>query len=531
MATSYLVLIETAGNQAFIFATNKLRENVGASQMTHLAGKEFVDTAVKTLSDAERGQVQEIVSTSGKAILRVPSIEIGKAIIREVTRRALKEAPGLDVRGAISSPFDFDQSGTIHTTVKQVHERHAELGSFVPGPRERFLRLPVVADCATSGLPAMKMANDGEKAISISKVTDAKREAANAGWSRIRKDVGSVTDEDDRRLRLAPGPDALDKMDLNWLAVIHADGNGFGNIFRKFQEYLPGGRSEYANSIYTQKLQEFSDGLDKCTLAAFRTALERMAASWSKVNQKREKEEKYLPVVPLILGGDDLTVVCDGRYAVQLARDFLRAFESAAQQLVRDIGLRMQDIPSPLGACAGIAIVKPHYPFYAAYELAEELLRSAKKLKAFGSALDFHILYDASGSKLEAIRDKLNFGRVERDDGTTGYHTKLVARPYVVTPSSDAPRWRRIDDLAKRVTVLRQRKLPRGMLHELREGLFLGVNTAEARLKLARRRPDNALDGLLHDEKLFFDDGDGHQITGFLDALDLAEFWETEDQP
>ena len=41
-----LVLIETAGNQRFIFATNKLAENLGASQMIWRVGVEFALDAV-----------------------------------------------------------------------------------------------------------------------------------------------------------------------------------------------------------------------------------------------------------------------------------------------------------------------------------------------------------------------------------------------------------------------------------------------------------------------------------------------------
>ncbi|MER3417030.1 MAG: hypothetical protein C4297_12565 [Gemmataceae bacterium] len=86
------------------------------------------------------------------------------------------------------------------------------------------------------------------------------------------------------------------------------------------------------------------------------------------------------------------------------------------------------------------------------------------------SALDFHILYDVSGPDLERIRALLSV-----DDE----QTRLVARPYVITPEA-APQNRHWLTLEKRVRAIRERdedgrrKLPNSMLHELRQGLFLG---------------------------------------------------------
>jgi hypothetical protein len=124
----HVVLIETSGNQNYIFATNKLRENVGASELTARVGTQFALEAVREAngpplwadSIAEVRQalrngdenrpvdgpnpVEVILAVSGKALLLVREKAVGMRIVRQVTLRALKEAPGLEVRGVISDP-------------------------------------------------------------------------------------------------------------------------------------------------------------------------------------------------------------------------------------------------------------------------------------------------------------------------------------------------------------------------------------------------------------------------------------------
>src|ERR1700674_4231855 len=125
-----LVLIETAGNQDFIFATNKLRQNVGASELIHRIGTRFVlsavaeevaayrplaDRAGKPIATADYVNalagiaqhnpigvtpVEVLVATSGKSVMLVDDVATGERIIERVTLQALKEAPGAVVRGS-----------------------------------------------------------------------------------------------------------------------------------------------------------------------------------------------------------------------------------------------------------------------------------------------------------------------------------------------------------------------------------------------------------------------------------------------
>jgi len=124
---THLVLIETSGNQAYLFATNRLAENIGASELTYKVGTQFVLEAVanqggaklwsKTDSPQElrtklnkapkidKAAIEIIIATSGKALLLVKKKSVAQKIISEITERALRNAPGLDVCGVISESF------------------------------------------------------------------------------------------------------------------------------------------------------------------------------------------------------------------------------------------------------------------------------------------------------------------------------------------------------------------------------------------------------------------------------------------
>lgn len=514
-----LVLIETSGNQAFIFATNKLREIVGASELTARVGTSFVREAVQDAggripSDdrnphtyptiGDQNPVEVILAVSGKSLLLVCDAAVGRQIVRAVTQRSLRKAPGLQVHGVVSEDFDFETT-PMHSLMGAVHRQVEHVRSRLPGPAARFQRIPIVAECVSSGLPASAYNNAHSEPGMRSQVALEKRRAAEVGLNRIRTLVGEEH-------RLPCSTTEIEDFGCDWLAVVHADGNGLGQVFLQFDRAAKCS----GNRDYITKLRNFSIALNKCTETAFCQALRVF----------RPKRD-VTPIVPLVLGGDDLTVVCDGRQALQYTKQHLDCFEQETRQHPAIKSVLQNGVTS----CAGVAIVKPHFPFFAGYQLAEELLQSAKRLAKNNpenpvSAIDYHILYDASGPDLERIRRELTV-----DDGKT----LLVGRPYVTT-NEQGPVNRRWSDLACRINAVRarddddRRRLPNSMLHELREGLFLGYQAADARLNLVLNRYRVAgLDRLLGDASsggsLFWQDDD-YRRTALMDAVDTAEFWE-----
>jgi hypothetical protein len=565
----YLVLIETSGNQAFIFSTNKLRENVGASEATYRACSQWVLEAATgitehslwsddsevlnsnilnsqinpAIEDSESNLVEVIIAASGKAVLITRKLEHAQQIIEKVTLRALIEAPGLDVCGAIEA-FEWNGEIKLSEVSRRLHQKFEVVRSLRPSPETRFLRLPIVEDCRTSGLPAARIELDlDERFVPRSATSLGKRE-----WSRKALDERLPKLLKDTTFKFAKSADkTLDEdSESSWLAVIHADGNGLGQIFINLEEHIEveqqikGDRHDNRN--YIQQFREFSLALDVCTRQAFIIALSVFPP------EKRQP----LRLVPLVLGGDDLTVICDAQYALAFTRSFLQAFEQATQAsaVISKIAAKAFGISSgKLSACAGIAIVKPHFPFSTAYQLAEELARSAKVVKEIVkrneqtvpcSAIDFHILYDTRGTRLEAIREKLTF-QAEK--------TYLYNRPYVVSAvedimqmveqREDLEKW--LDEhhwskLEKRVKALRKtdedtrRVLPNSQMHTLREGLFTGKNGADAQYSLIHKRYEqqgiNEIAATDNPDSLFWQDSmTEYSVTGFLDAMDAADFW------
>ncbi|HET6382577.1 MAG TPA: hypothetical protein VFJ58_04225 [Armatimonadota bacterium] len=586
-----IVLLETSGNQAFIFGTNKLRQNVGASELTYQAGTMWAMDAAAViqpelalrpgesigellcdrarnpplgslLPDGRISRVEAILAGSGKAMFLVDSPDTGKQIVQYAALRAARDAPGLDLSGAVGDNFDWDSVPVAETKgegdnsrfvgpVPVLYRTHQEAHAYLPSPLRRSRRIPIAAPCAFSGLPATGTVKDldaregdeREEDIAVSALAWSKQSVRKNAYKRLKQTLRDADARDNpSRFDNIEFPEELDKIPGNWLAIVHADGNGLGQIFLAFHKYVDrNGTPAEFNRRYVETLRCFSVAVDQCTVGAFAAAL---AAVWDPAPRGNNGVE-LSPVVPLILGGDDLTVVCSGERALRFTQTYLKEYEerSTSHRVILDIAKQAFGI-GRLSACAGIAIIKPHFPFSTAYSLAEDLIKSAKKVKQEirglktgpagrdrpypCSALDFYVVYDASAVELRAIRERLTVG-----------DARLYGGPYIVTPieqleDATGAHWRRRrhwDDLVGRIDAITESDeddrpaLPSSQFHDLRAGLFLGRSAADARYALIRARySPKLLKRLEGDNHSLFWKDEKSYTTGFLDAMEAAAF-------
>jgi hypothetical protein len=517
----HVVLIETQGNQRYIFATNRLRENAGASELTarvgplwtieavvnaggtHVAplldlfGEAYCCELVK-LGEAqpvEANGLEIVFATSGLALLLVNDIAKGREIVSRVTERALIEAPGLVVRGFIGESFVLANTTDAAKAVRDCFRGIERLRAALPPPEARFPMLTLLLPCQSSGLPAVTEM-DGR---TLAWPAAVKAEERDPAALRIIKSLGEAGRKLERKV------DALET--LPWLAIIHADGNGFGQLFLRFKDYC----GEESARGYFNKLRRFSAAIERAGLSAFAEAI----CDFPAVEEERDgKKTELQKMVPLVLGGDDLTVVCDGRHALPFTDRYLKAFEHKAKDDT-DIAAVAGLAGTRIGAAAGVAIIKPHFPFYRGYELSAALLQSAKKeWKATGSSVDFQVVYEDAAFDLDVLRK-----RWKVDD------RNLTARPFLVTNTVDCPSHRTFAGLEAAAGELlskdpdRRSKLPRSQQHVLRDALFESEATVVARFKLVEKRYDLKWEKLANGGSLFF--GDRRAI--LLDAMNVND--------
>ena len=376
----YSYLFEAHTIQKYILDSGKLKEMVGASEILEsLTGEHGpLDSLLANLnlrhSDdyvfSRRGGGAFYLLFSGEK-----AYDNAKALMNIWTFVVNELAPGLEFNHAIAHGDTGKEA--IEAAKTRLREMRNQPQAGLPEAT------PLVRRSPRTGMPVIKKAKEQAGFIWLDAASVEKRKDKYAKGEALSKKFlpdNNSSPEFVFPRNLEPEPDKKEaqssfpfKNGNHTIGIIHADGNGLGEVLLKLGEDLDA--EEYAKVFF-----DLSQKIDKATRLAAQEALEPIKEAclqeWQ--NSKDAKEPLILPVRPLILGGDDLTVIVRGDYALQFARDFIESFEKKTKQELEQLHNDYPVIPELMTACAGITLLKANQPFSLGYALAESLCSAAK---------------------------------------------------------------------------------------------------------------------------------------------------------
>lgn len=335
---SFLYGMSIQGIQSYIFATDKLKEIVGASTLV----SELPRVVFEEILGVEVDENQILLDAAGnfKYIFKESEKDKCELLYRCLPKRFAEKAGNITVSQAVVKFEDLQQKHVNELELKlkaqrNIPKKHRNLGwmSMAKNPR--------------TGLPIIKKESsdflDVNQSLKREKYKEDKGETMTEFFSdtngkKFTDDIENITSDDFE----------------NWIAVIHADGNSLGTLIKNLTK---------DSTDIKQTYKSFSENLKKATESA-------VNAAFKEVILKKDGHLNHkIPFRPIIIGGDDVTVVTRGDLALEFTQKYLEYFEQTTEEY---LGNR-------LTACAGIAYIKSHYPFHYGAALAEELCTVAKK--------------------------------------------------------------------------------------------------------------------------------------------------------
>ena len=328
------------GIQNFIFRTNELKDIVGAS--------ELVERICTSLFEEEFKQSGEpIVMAAGNIKCVFQNEEECRKAVKLFPKKVMEAAPGITISQAVVKTTAEELETVFPSLMNRLEGKlHAQRNRQA---KNMTLGLMSMERSRKTGLPAVECV----KGEYIDEATQCKRKLSEGAKVTIK-----LCEKSFGQKELSPRNIALNIADMtnrnDWIAIIHADGNGLGEVVQR-------------KSRTKEGLASFSQKLDEATVQAARAAFKSIITS----EQYEQNSEKF-PFRPIVLGGDDMTMICRASLALPYVEAYLKNFEEATKQKLGAV--------NGLTACAGIAYIKSSYPFHYGYELAETLCSQAKKV-------------------------------------------------------------------------------------------------------------------------------------------------------
>jgi hypothetical protein len=406
-------MFEAKGIQRYIFASGKLRDVVGASDL--VAGLANSDDAADEIGEFWPDK-PDFSRRAGGAFCIHSRDKPALALLRAKWRyHILTKLPGLEFVDVIAQAEGDNPLDAMRACFRDTGGIRINYPATVPG-----LGRPISKIAPLTGRPAVVEKSYGKDdkvlvdAIGLPQRDHADKNQLELVARRFVEEAENWKFPRNYEEGGAPDPDnppfPFEGEDKR-IAVIHADLSGLGALFRNMG-------SKFTNAEQNFDLaKEIEGAITRAVKAAVACEIVPHAVG------------NVLPARPVLLGGDDITIIVRADLAIPFTVKLLENIETECKSIGADLGQKA------LSACAGIAIVGKGTPFLTAYALADDLCLHAKKevkaapvgdkagRKGYASAYSFHIYQHSAHDGYE--------GTIAENE-TDASGKPLSANPYVV---------------------------------------------------------------------------------------------------
>jgi len=476
----YACLFEAKSIQDYILRSGRLRHIVGASELIDSLTGDLLDQVLAALHSHDPKTARFSRRAGGAVYLFTGDRRLRDAFRDLWTLTVRQYAPGLEFIIALG------EGTTDYAAYQQAKEglqsaRNRQSPAFPTGT-------PVTRYAPRTGLPAV--ARDGKLGLQDAATQRfGLRDFWQRGGLTKRFAPDSLANEWPRDLEYGPDPDGVDfpfLRDNRYLGLLHADGNGLGQLLMQLGKHV-----EAHPDTFIDLFRDVSTAIERATQDAAQEATTQVLLP-ARTKASDIAALDAFPARPIVLGGDDLTILVRADLALPFARAFLEAFEQNSRKQLVSLRKKFPNVPSlpaTLTAGAGIVFVKSNHPFYMAHELVESLAKfakdRAKEHKEFVQGgeripptIAFYRVTTSSHGDYQDIRtQEMTFGSAEGPIITTlGAYSIDLQSPELPT----------LNDLKELADLLGDETMARGPARQILT--LIGQNPADARRRYARWR-------------------------------------------
>jgi hypothetical protein len=474
-------VFEAKSIQAYVTAGGRLRDMVGASEIVdNLANASKAGDLVGSVLASYPGLGHaRFARRAGGSFIALDDDEDELAAFRAAYTMAVSiVAPGLSFQDALvtAKPSDLDCLASIPSAL---HESSTRPRLDLPFGQPAFEIAPRTGGVALWLDPDEKQPIEASTAVKRHAFVDLQKTRRGVFERLIPESAGRL--EWPNEMEISPRSRGIGFPYLpgnQIVAVVHADGNRLGASLIALINELSEKRVQDGWLVLARLSEAIAQATQNAAKRACKDALLEAAHD--------DGEFRTLPARPLVLGGDDLTIIVRGDLAIPFTAQYLEHFETATSEALARVGeaadlpheakiaLRAH-FPSRLTACAGVVFGTAGQPIDRLVALAEETTRHAKSgsasvVSSGSGALPSSIhLHRVSGSSYGPYDDLLRGELLARADGRA---ILLCGGPYGIkaADTSDVIGARAlpsISDLRKLADLLGGKAFPAGAIRRV----------------------------------------------------------------